>query len=67
MASAFSSSDTAALEREVDTNSAAKWNLENVWDDYQKSVCIEWVNKNKFAKVNKRSIYGCFHDREWVM
>lgn len=51
MASAFSSSDTAALEREVDTNSAAKWNLENVWDDSQKSVCIEWVNKNKFAKV----------------
>ncbi|XP_073819985.1 diphthamide biosynthesis 2 [Musca autumnalis] len=49
MTSAFSSSDTAVLERQADIDQDIT--LEQIWGDYQRETCIGWIRNNKYKRV----------------
>ncbi|XP_061392314.1 2-(3-amino-3-carboxypropyl)histidine synthase subunit 2 [Musca vetustissima] len=52
MTSAFSSSDTAVLERQADLIDVEQdISLEQIWGDAQRENCIEWIKKNNYKRV----------------
>lgn len=55
-ASAFSSSETAALERETEKADGTEVTFQQIWSDGQSKNCIEWICKNGY----KRVIYEIF-------
>ncbi|KNC29690.1 hypothetical protein FF38_05068 [Lucilia cuprina] len=50
-ASAFSSSETAALERETERTDETEVTFEQIWNEEQSKNCIEWICKNGYKKV----------------
>lgn len=50
-ASAFSSSDTAALEREADVTDEVEVTLQEIWNEKQSKHCLEWICKNGYKRV----------------
>lgn len=50
-ASAFSSSDTAALEREADVTDEVEVTLHEIWNEKQSKLCVEWICKNGYKRV----------------
>ncbi|XP_075147984.1 diphthamide biosynthesis 2 [Haematobia irritans] len=52
MTSAFSTPDTAALERQTDLPQAeSEVTFEQIWGNEQKLKCIEWIRSNKYKRV----------------
>uniref|UniRef100_A0A1Q3FCY7 2-(3-amino-3-carboxypropyl)histidine synthase subunit 2 n=1 Tax=Culex tarsalis TaxID=7177 RepID=A0A1Q3FCY7_CULTA len=53
MTSAFSSSDSAAIERQVDDAipTAEEVRLESFWNSDERNRLVEWIRTNKFTKV----------------
>lgn len=49
--SAFSSSETAALERETDVGDKEKVTLQEIWNEKQSKHCIEWICRNGYRRV----------------
>lgn len=47
--SAFSSGDSAVLDRE--TEDEEKIEFENIWSDRQQNDCVHWIKSNQFTKV----------------
>lgn len=52
MTSAFSSSDTAALEKQPDlVDAEAEVTLQQIWNEEQSNKCIEWIKANQYKRV----------------
>lgn len=51
-ASAFSSSETAALERETEITDETEVTFQQIWNDKQSKSCIEWICKNGYKRVS---------------
>uniref|UniRef100_A0A1I8MQB7 2-(3-amino-3-carboxypropyl)histidine synthase subunit 2 n=1 Tax=Musca domestica TaxID=7370 RepID=A0A1I8MQB7_MUSDO len=52
MTSAFSSSDTAVLERQADLIDVEREvSLEEIWSDSQRETCFEWIKSNGYKRV----------------
>lgn len=57
MTSAFSSSDTAVLERQADLLDVEREvSLEEIWSDSQRETCFEWIKSNGYKRVRSRSL-----------
>lgn len=52
-ASAFSTLDTAALEREVELQAEMSVTFEQIWNDTHKKVSSGWIRQNGYKKVCK--------------
>lgn len=51
-ASAFSSSETAALERQADVQDEAEVKLLQIWSEGQSKKCMEWICRNGYKRVS---------------
>lgn len=52
-ASAFSSQDTAALERQTDSSTEAPVTFEQIWNETHKKVSLGWIRQNGYKRVRK--------------
>lgn len=52
-ASAFSTLDTAALEREVELQAEMPVTFEQIWNDTHKKVSSGWIRQNGYKRVCK--------------
>ncbi|XP_039452188.1 2-(3-amino-3-carboxypropyl)histidine synthase subunit 2-like [Culex pipiens pallens] len=51
MTSAFSSSDAAAIERQVDQVASEEVRLESFWNSDERDQLVQWIRTNDFTKV----------------
>lgn len=52
MTSAFSSSDTESLSRNVEHEISIN-SLTEIWDKFRLDECVRWINKNGFKRVSE--------------
>ncbi|EDW23912.1 GL23663 [Drosophila persimilis] len=50
-ASAFSSSDTAALERETEVQAEEQVTFEQIWNETHRKVSSGWIRQNSFKRI----------------
>lgn len=50
-ASAFSTLDTAVLEREVELLAEQPVTFEQIWNETHKKVCSGWIRQNGYKRV----------------